>query len=353
MLATYPGRPLDTDASSTPEPPALDIVGMSVAFAQGGTRFLAVENVSLRVERGRTLALVGESGCGKSVTSLAVMGLLPRPSASVATGEILFRRRDGSVRDVATLDAGTMRHLRGDEMAMIFQEPMTSLNPLQTVGDQVVEALRLHRSVSRRQAREQVAAMFARVGIPEPRERLGIYPHEMSGGMRQRVMIAMALICSPTLLIADEPTTALDVTIQAQILEEMRELQQSLGMAMLFITHDLGVVAEIADRVAVMYAGEIVEEASVEDLLIAPLHPYTRGLMASLPRADEDGAQRLNAIPGIVPDPRSRPAACRFHPRCGFAEPGRCDAVHPPLETVGNRTVRCLRWRELPEASHA
>lgn len=293
----------------------------------------AVDRVSLDVPAGRTVALVGESGCGKSVTSLAVMGLLA-PNARVAGGAMWF---DG--RELGGLSGTARRRLRGGRMAMVFQEPMTSLNPLMTVGLQVAEGLRLHRGLTGRAARRRVIELFEQVGIRDAADRVDAYPHQFSGGMRQRVMIAMAIACEPGLLIADEPTTALDVTVQAQILELLRALQRRRGLALLFITHDLGVVAEIADTVAVMYAGRIVEQAPTAELFAAPQHPYTRGLLQSMPRlrpGRRDPAARLPVIPGEVPDPLRRPPGCAFHPRCelGRAE-GRCQGQTPALEAAG------------------
>jgi oligopeptide/dipeptide ABC transporter ATP-binding protein len=333
-------------------PPLLSVEELSVAFAARDGELTAVERVSFAVAPGEVMALVGESGCGKSVTSLAIMGLLPKPSARIAHGAIRFRGgADGAEADLATLPEKRLRALRGDAMAMIFQEPMTSLNPLERVGDQVAEALVTHRAIGWAEARRAAGELLGQVGLPDPGKKLVAYPHELSGGMRQRVMIAIALACRPRLLIADEPTTALDVTVQAQILDLMRELRRAYGMAILFITHDLGVVAEIADRVSVMYAGQVVETGSVRDVLQRPRHPYTRALMAALPRIDRRGA-KLAAIPGIVPDLRNMPRGCRFHPRCAAAQPGRCDAQAPALEDVGDGggAVRCLRWQELEHA---
>jgi oligopeptide/dipeptide ABC transporter ATP-binding protein len=302
----------------------------------------------LRIRHGETLALVGESGSGKSVTSLAILGLLPPGSATMAATGILLRGRSGAVSDLSRIDKSTLRRLRGDEIAMIFQEPMTSLNPAYSVGKQISEVLEEHRGMKAKEARARAIAMLDRVGIPDAARRVDAYPHELSGGMRQRVMIAMSMICGPGLLIADEPTTALDVTIQAQILDEMRQLQNEFGMAMLFITHDLGVVAEIAQDVAVMYCGQIVETGSVASVLTHPLHPYTRGLLASVPRPDRPRAGSLQSIPGRVPDPRNLPPGCRFSPRCRFSVPGLCDMAVPALEDNGSGgAVRCVRWSEL------
>ncbi len=341
-------RETATAAREVPPSPLLSVEELSVAFAVKGGELTAVERVSFAIAPGEVMALVGESGCGKSVTSLAIMGLLAKPAARIAHGAIRFRGGDdGTEADLATLPEKRLRALRGDAMAMIFQEPMTSLNPLERVGDQVAEALVTHRSMRWPEARRAAGELLAQVGLPDPEKKLAAYPHELSGGMRQRVMIAMALACRPRLLIADEPTTALDVTVQAQILDLMRELRRAYGMAILFITHDLGVVAEIADRISVMYAGQVVESGSVRDVLQRPRHPYTKALMAALPRIDRRGA-RLAAIPGIVPDLRNMPQGCRFHPRCPSAQAGLCDARAPALEPAGDGVaVRCLRWREL------
>jgi oligopeptide/dipeptide ABC transporter ATP-binding protein len=283
------------------------------------------------------LCLVGESGSGKSVTSLSIMGLLPTPPAEVTAQALSF---DGV--DMLALDAEQRRALRGRQMGMIFQEPMTSLNPVYTVGDQIVEALRAHFRLSRTQARDRAVEMLDRVRIPSPEARVDAFPHEMSGGMRQRVMIAIALACEPKLLIADEPTTALDVTIQAQILELMKDMQRQTGTAILLITHDLGVVAEMADDVAVMYAGQIVESAPVDRLFADPQHPYTIGLLGSVPRIEETRA-RLATIEGSVPNPAAFPPGCRFAPRCPFAA-DKCRAEAPPLRSMGEGHLAAC-WR--------
>ncbi|MBK5926360.1 ABC transporter ATP-binding protein [Rhodobaculum claviforme] len=300
----------------------LTVEGLRVRFR--GQPVDLIDGVSLSIPAGRTLCVVGESGCGKSVTSLAVMGLLPRRSATVTAGRIRFRGQD-----LLGLPEAALADLRGNSMAMIFQEPMTSLNPVFTVGEQVAEAVRRHTGCSAAAARDRALEMFRRVRMPAAEKRLDEYPHQLSGGMRQRVMIAMALANRPALLIADEPTTALDVTIQAQILELMRELQRDIGTALLMITHDLGVVAEIADDVAVMYAGRVVESGPVAQIFNAPQHPYTLGLMGSMP-AIAGRAGRLLTIPGAVPVPEAMPPGCRFASRCPFAIPA-CDAQVPPL----------------------
>jgi len=335
--------------------PVLQIQSLAVEFATPGAAVRAVRNVSLTVNSGETLAIVGESGCGKSVTALAIMGLLPANQGRVVAGEIGFRRRDGRWDNLAALSRAQLPAIRGNEIAMIFQEPMTSLNPLHSIGDQIAEAVRLHRRASRGEAMAHTAELLARVGIADPARRINAYPHELSGGMRQRAMIAMALACDPILLIADEPTTALDVTIQAQIIDLFQTLQDQSNMAILLITHDLGVVADVADRVVVMYGGEIIEEGDVAAVLKQPLHPYTKGLIASVPRIDrtQRGAERFFAIPGQVPEPGQVATGCSFMPRCGVAQPGLCDAVAPSMEQADhNRKVRCFRWRDLPANLH-
>ncbi len=312
----------------------------------------SVEDVSFTLNPGETLAVVGESGSGKSVTSLSIMGLIPNPPGRIVGGEILFRQRDGRVVDLAQLPVKALRKLRGAEIAMIFQEPMTSLNPVFTVGHQIAEAAALHLDLDRAGATKRALEMLELVEIPAAKQRIGEYPHQLSGGMRQRVMIALALSCNPSLLIADEPTTALDVTIQAQILALLDKLRRDIGMAVLFVTHNLGVVAEIADRVVVMYSGRVVEEGDVHQLFKAPRHPYTRGLLACLPRRalDDESAthsRRLNAIPGQVASPIDPLPGCAFAPRCTLAVPA-CAADMPPLaDLTAGRRSRCLRWSEL------
>ena len=308
--------------STTPHEAALSVRNLSVRFA--GAPIDIIDGISFSIAPGRTLCLVGESGCGKSVSSLAVMGLLPPKVASIAGGEVVFQGED-----VLKMPRRAVEAMRGNRMAMIFQEPMTSLNPVFTVGEQVAEAVRRHRHVGHEEARARALEMFQRVGIPAAEKRLDSYPHQLSGGMRQRVMIAMALTNDPDLLIADEPTTALDVTIQAQILELIRDLQREMGMALLLITHDLGVVAEIADDVAVMYAGRIVETGPVEAVFNDPQHPYTLGLMGSMPSLGRKSG-RLATIPGSVPPPALMPKGCRFATRCPFAD-DHCRAEIPPL----------------------
>ncbi len=315
--------------------PLLEIDDLHTHFDTDAGLVRAVDGVSYAVDEGETLAVVGESGCGKSVTALSILRLVASPPGRYAGGTIRFEGED-----LLEASEERMREIRGNDIAMIFQEPMTSLNPVFTVGDQIVEAIQLHQGLGAAEARERAVESLRRVGIPAPRRRIDDYPHQMSGGMRQRVMIAMALACHPKLLIADEPTTALDVTIQAQILELLRRLQRDAGMSVLLITHDLGVVAETAHRVVVMYAGKVVEQAPVRDLFTAPRHPYTLGLLRSLP--DPRGAEkRLVPIDGNVPDARHMPEGCRFHPRCAFAE-DRCQAEEPPLVADGDRQVACF-----------
>ena len=320
----------------------LEVRGLKTHFATDRGLFRAVDGISFNVPRGRTIGLVGESGCGKSVTSLSVMGLVASPG-KVEAEAVLF-----GDRDVLKLSADERRRLRGSKMSMIFQEPMTSLNPVHTVGQQIVEAILAHSAMTPRAARARAIEMLELVRIPSPAQRIDDFPHNMSGGMRQRVMIAMALSCEPALLIADEPTTALDVTIQAQILDLLSDLQQRLGMAILIITHDLGVIAEVADQVLVMYAGRIVESADVNDLFADPQHPYTIGLLGSIPRIDVD-RERLATIEGTVPSPNNQPAGCRFAPRCPFADQ-RCRRDPPPLRDIAPRhQVAC--WKAPVEAA--
>jgi len=322
----------------------LEVNNLQTHFGTDEGVVKAVDGVSFHINRGETLAVVGESGSGKSVTSLSIMRLIATPPGRIAGGEMLFEGQD-----LVKKSESEMRKIRGNDISMIFQEPMTSLNPVYTVGDQIAEAIQLHQNKRRKQAMKLAAEMLDLVGIPEPGKRIYNYPHQMSGGMRQRVMIAMALSCGPKLLIADEPTTALDVTIQAQILDLMRKLQREIGMSILFITHDLGVVAEIADRVVVMYAGRAVEEGDVNEIFANPQMPYTLGLMNSIPRVDKAAEHqvRLEAIPGNVPNPLYLPQGCSFHPRCRFMK-DKCKEAVPPLEdTGGGHMVRCIRWQEL------
>ncbi|HYL55494.1 MAG TPA: ABC transporter ATP-binding protein [Gemmatimonadales bacterium] len=326
----------------TESPPLLRVRDLKTYFVteHGSGTARAVDGVSFDVKPGETLGIVGESGCGKTVTSLSILRLIPEPPGHIRPGS--FIEFEG--RNILTLEPKELRAVRGNQIAMIFQEPMTSLNPVFTVGDQIAEAAIVHQHLSHSAARRRAIEMLQLVGIPDPEEGVDHYPHQMSGGMRQRVMIAMALVCHPKLLIADEPTTALDVTIQAQILELLERLQAELGMAVMLITHDLGVVAGTADRVVVMYAGQVVEQASTVELFARPLHPYTEGLLASVPRLDasqQDRARgRLHSIPGQVPAATAWPDGCRFHPRCPYAW-DRCRAEEPPLLESGAHTARC------------
>jgi oligopeptide/dipeptide ABC transporter ATP-binding protein len=297
----------------------------------------AVDGVTFDIQNGKTMGLVGESGCGKSVTALSIMRLLSKGVGRIVGGEVLY-----AGENLAYLDDERMRQIRGNEISMIFQEPMTSLNPVFSVGDQIIEAVRLHQGVGLKEARDRAVEMLRLVKIAEPEKRVTDYPHQLSGGMRQRVMIAMALSCNPKLLMADEPTTALDVTIQAQILELIEELQEKLGMAVLLITHDLGVVAQQADEVAVMYAGKIVERAKPEIIFSKPLHPYTVGLMNSMPGGN-DRAERLKTIPGIVPSPLDWPAGCRFRTRCQSANSECSDKVPELVEVEPGHWVACIK----------
>jgi oligopeptide/dipeptide ABC transporter ATP-binding protein len=315
----------------------LEVRGLQTHFASERGVVRAVDGVDLRIERGRTLGIVGESGCGKSVTALSIMGLVPQPPGRIAAGEVLFEGED-----LLKLPPARLRDLRGDQLSMIFQEPMTSLNPAFPVGEQIAETIVRHRGVSPAEARAQAIEMLRRVRMPSPERRAGDYPHRLSGGMRQRVMIAMALACNPKLLIADEPTTALDVTIQAQILELMRALRAELGTAIILITHDLGVIAELADDVIVMYAGQVIERCAVPRLFAEPQHPYTIGLLGSIPRLHLE-QERLSAIEGFVPDAAAMPQGCRFHPRCPFSVE-KCRKEVPPLaEITQHHFVSC--WR--------
>jgi oligopeptide/dipeptide ABC transporter ATP-binding protein len=341
-----------TGATKRPAPdpanprPLLELQGLATHFFVEEGVSKAVDGVDYAINAGQTLGVVGESGSGKSVTALSIMRLVQSPPGRIVAGRILFEGQD-----LLQFSEERMRALRGNEISMIFQEPMTALNPVFTVGDQIAEAVRLHQKLDEDAARERAIAMLERVGIPSPRDRVDNYPHEMSGGMRQRVMIAMAMSCNPKLLIADEPTTALDVTIQAQILELVRELQESEGMSVLLITHSLGVVAENAHHVAVMYAGKVVEYARSEDLFERPRHPYTIGLLASLPELARPG-ERLRTIPGIVPSAFAFPSGCRFRTRCPIATE-RCAREVPPLDNVAppGAPVHTVACHHLEEAS--
>lgn len=295
----------------------------------------AVDGVDFDINRGKILGIVGESGCGKSQSVLSIMGLIPKPPGKIVDGQILFEGKD-----LVRATEAEMRAIRGNDISMIFQEPMTSLNPVFTIGNQIMEAIMLHQKLNKHDAKAKAIEMLELVGIPAPDKRVDEYPHQLSGGMRQRVMIAMALSCNPKLLIADEPTTALDVTIQAQILDLMKKLQNDIGMAIALITHDLGVIAEVVERVVVMYAGKIVEEAPVGELFVRPLHPYTLGLLGSIPAIDKK-TERLKVIPGIVPNPMNLPPGCRFNPRCEYVM-DICREQEPEIRKIGpDHSVRC------------
>ncbi len=321
--------------------PLLDIRGLRTEFATDDGVVGAVDGVDIDIGWGETVSVVGESGCGKTVTALSVLKLIPMPPGRIAGGQILWQGRD-----LVPLDAAAMSAIRSKEIAIVFQEPMTSLNPVYTVGEQIAEVIRRHAGVSRAEAMDQAIEMLKLVNIPNPAKRAHDYPHQFSGGMRQRVMIAMALACRPKLLIADEPTTALDVTIQAQILDLLQEMKSRFGMAIMLITHAMGVVAETAERAVVMYAGRVVEEASVDALFAAPRHPYTQGLIGSIPRIDRAAGRkaRLEAIPGVVPSLLRPPPGCRFAPRCRFAR-AECRETPPPLREVApGHKVACVLY---------
>ena len=335
-----------SNAAATSAAPLLEIDNLQTYFHTMDGVVRAVDGVSLQIQRGRTLGLVGESGCGKSVTAHSILRLLPKRISQIAGGKIVYHREDGSQVDMVTLnsDGDLIRSIRGNEISMIFQEPLTSLSPVHTVGSQIAEAIALHQRVNKREARQRTIDLLNQVSIPNPEQRFGEYPHQFSGGMRQRAMIAMALSCQPKLLIADEPTTALDVTIQAQILEIMQNLQDDMGMAILIITHDLGVIAEMADDVAVMYMGRIVERGDVESIFNRPLHPYTVGLMRSIPQLGSRSKERLTPIPGSVPDPFSIPQGCAFYPRCPAAKQDACQQEIPLQEVEPGHWVRCTLY---------
>jgi oligopeptide/dipeptide ABC transporter ATP-binding protein len=328
--------------------PLIKVRDLKVYFYLDEGTVRAVEGVSFDIERGRTLGIVGESGCGKSVTSQAIMRIVP-PPGEIVQGNVLFYRygENGSAEgiELAQLDplGAEICSIRGNEIAIIFQEPMTSLSPVHSIGDQITEVIILHQKVGKAEAREKAVEMLARVGFPKPERRVDAYPHQLSGGLRQRAMIAMALSCHPSLLIADEPTTALDVTTEAQILDLMKDLQQEFGMAILYITHNLGVIAEMADDVVVMYLGRDVELAPVDDIFYEPYHPYTRALLRSIPRIGLKSRERLHAIIGAVPDPYSIPQGCPFHPRCSDFVPGKCDLDQeaPFVQIKPGHSVRC------------
>ena len=325
----------------------LEVKNLCTSFFTEAGEIKAIDDVSFDVYKGRTLGIVGESGCGKSVTSLSIMRLIPQPPGKIVGGQILYQGRD-----LTQLSPAEMRAIRGNEISMIFQEPMTSLNPVFTIGDQVCEAISLHQDLSRKEVRNKAVEMLRLVGISSPESRLEEYPHQLSGGMRQRVMIAMALSCNPQVLIADEPTTALDVTIQAQILDLLRDLQQKVGMGLILITHDLGVVAEVADEVVVMYAGRVVEQGGVKEIFASPQMPYTRGLLNSIPTLSQDPTgkvkkSRLEAIPGIVPNLLHLPRGCRFQERCSYVIE-QCRQEEPSLRVIAEshtmpHSIRCVR----------
>ncbi|WP_240790121.1 ABC transporter ATP-binding protein [Roseomonas sp. HF4] len=319
----------------------LEVRGLTTAFMTGGGEVNAIEDVSFSLSEGEILGIVGESGSGKSVTALTIMDLLPKPPARIAGGEVVF-----AGQTLTRMSDREMQRIRGPGISMIFQEPMTSLNPVFSIGDQIMETIAAHERLSQADLRKRAVDMLDKVGIPSAARRLDDYPHQMSGGQRQRVMIAMALACNPKLLIADEPTTALDVTIQAQILDLLMDLRDEFGMGVIIITHNMGVIAETADRVLVMYAGRVVEEAPVREIFDRPRHPYTRGLLECVPSLTED-RPRLVAIPGTLPEPARRPPGCHFGPRCSHAQPACSNAV-PMLETLAPaHTAACFRAREL------
>ena len=335
---------MDSAHKTSAKKPLLEISGLKTVFPTDDGIVNAVNDVSFKIARGQTVGVVGESGCGKSITGLSMLQLVPSPGR-IEAGEIQFyRNAEDNPLDIAQVSPKSelMRQIRGNEIAIIFQEPMTSLNPVYTVGNQIAEAIILHEQVDKKTARARAIEMIARVGIPAPTQRVDEYPHQLSGGMRQRVMIAMALCCSPTLLIADEPTTALDVTIQAQVLGLMQELQAEMGMAIMLITHDLGVIADLADEVVVMYAGRVVEKGTADDIFYNPLHPYTQGLLKSIPVLGRTPQRTLPSIPGTVPHPLTLPMGCSFQARCSERMP-KCEQM-PELTGQtenGGHTVRC------------
>lgn len=344
-----------TPIHATTDAPLLEVHNLKTQFMLDQGLVRAVDGVDFTVKRGQTVGLVGESGCGKSVMARSILRIVPYPG-EIVDGQILFHRPqrngiDHGIVDMAQLDAkgAEARTIRGGEISMVFQEPMTSLSPVHTIGNQIIEAITLHQDISKQAAREQAIEMLNRVNMPQPNRTIDRYPHQLSGGMRQRAMIAMALSCRPALLIADEPTTALDVTTQAQILTLMRQLQDELGMAIIFITHDLGVIAQMVDYVVVMYLGRVVEMADVDTIFYNPQHPYTQSLLRSIPRLGRKSAHgitdKLTAIRGTVPDPYSIPNGCPFHPRCRKAIKGVCDKKDPPfLQTEPGHQVRCVLY---------
>ena len=330
----------------------LELEDVHVHFPRREGLVKAVNGVSYHVDRGEVLGIVGESGSGKSITARAIMRLLPK-TAREAGGRIVFRPRSGELHQLSALDRNSraVRRIRGNHIGMIFQEPMTALSPVHSIGDQICRTIQLHKGLDRHTARRRAAALLARVHMPRPEQMLDNYPHQLSGGMRQRAMIALAISCEPSLLIADEPTTALDVTTEAQILSLLKELQAELGMAIIFITHNFGVVADIADRVSVMYLGKIVETATVDDVFYAPKHPYTKALLNSIPRLGVDQGRRLPTIPGMVPDPFSVPPGCTFNPRCALAVQGTCDVEVPGQHRFANgQAALCHFAEQLAEA---
>lgn len=319
----------------------IEVKKLVTQFSGKNGTVTAVDGVSFHIKKGETLGIVGESGCGKSVTSMSILRLIPPQSGKIASGEILFKGKD-----LTRLNQKEIRQIRGNEIAMIFQDSMTGLNPVMTIGKQLVETITAHSKMDKKQAWKRAEEMLMKVGIPSPAQRLKEYPHQLSGGMRQRVMIAMALSCNASLFIADEPTTALDVTIQAQILELMRELKEKENKSIMLITHDMGVVAEMADEVMVMYAGKEMEYGDVKSIFKHPLHPYTQGLLKSIPRLDQNSAERLFNIPGSVPDLSEMPKGCRFCTRCTQAQ-SKCHEQEPELYDIGGQKVRC--WKYAPE----
>jgi peptide/nickel transport system ATP-binding protein len=343
--------PTNVASNTGPGSSLLEITDLKTWFHLDEGTIKALNGATFDVKRGQTLCIVGESGCGKSMTARSILQIVQSPGR-VEEGEMLFHRLNEKTGDVTTVDLAKMdpkgkaiRDIRGKEISMIFQEPMTSLSPIHTVGDQISENVLLHTSMTKAEARTHTIEMLKKVGIPRAEDRFDAYPFQLSGGLRQRAMIAMALSNSPALLIADEPTTALDVTTQAQIIELMQGLQQEMGMAMIFITHDLGVVAEIADEVVVMYLGQVVERGTVDQIFHEPKHPYTRALLRSIPRLGQASRERLDSIRGMVPDPYHRPAGCSFHTRCDFAIPGVCNRIQPPTTNLGpRRDVQCLLY---------
>jgi oligopeptide/dipeptide ABC transporter ATP-binding protein len=349
VVRDLPSGPPSAEAESVPkyQQPKFDptqyllvVDDLKTYFHTSEGTYKSVDGVSFAIGKGQTLGVVGESGCGKSVTSLSIMRLIQSPPGKIENGRIYYRGQN-----LLELPERDMRKVRGNKISMIFQEPMTSLNPVFTIGDQIGEVFRVHRGMSKRESIREAVRMLDMVRIPSAQQRVREYPHQMSGGMRQRVMIAMALACNPDLLIADEPTTALDVTVQAQILNLMEDLKEQFGSSIMMITHDLGVIAEISDYVAVMYAGQIVEYSDVKSLYSQPLHPYTLGLLKSIPRIDEIKQQKkLYSIEGNVPDPSLHPAGCRFHPRCPYATAECTQGVPPLYEVSPSHSVRCIHW---------